>query len=311
MEVDPAPAESSPPQAGKPVAIGKFDVVKNGKQVMVSRTHFRGTGPFAVLVLRKGANEVLTLGADVQGWFAWSLDAGEYEFRGMAIGYEKRILGMGGRFTIEEGDQTVYIGHFTVDLSAKQPKILFRDAEQDAVDETGKRYPHSPPPRKRLLESQGKIGSYSRARSACAKEWGVECSRSLQGVEPIHPAVARDLSGVKFARLDTVTPAFRWKPAPVPDVSYDVVLWKAAAYSVTEIMMEGFMPGQLIAYEEGLTAPEYTLRAPLEPKTKYLWSIRLRKGDTVSSWSRAGHSTYLVFVWSYSSGDWFGFETPE
>lgn len=311
--VKPAPAMSDLTDAKKPTVVGKFDVIKNGKQVMISRTHFRSTGPFSVLVLPDGANRMLTLGADVQGWFAWHLDPGAYTLQGLAIGYEKRlsILGMAGRFTIEDGDQTVYIGHFTVDLSSDSPKISFREAEQDVIQEVGKRDSQAPPPTKRLLMPEEKIGAYSHVRSTCAKEWGVECSRSLRGVEPIAPAVARNFRGVGFARVDTTMPELRWKPAPGPDITYDVAVWEAADYTLPETLITGHMPGKLIAYKEALDSPTLALTTPLNRNTKYHWSVRLRKGETVSTWSRAGHSMFLVVMWSYSSGYWFGLETPE
>jgi hypothetical protein len=71
-----------------------------------------------------------------------------------------------------------------------------------------------------------------------------------------------------------------------------------------------YMPGRVVAYAEDVAAAELSLADPLKPKTQYFWSVRLRRGDQVSSWSFGGHKTYLIIAATWSSGRWFGFETP-
>ena len=93
-------------------------------------------------------------------------------------------------------------------------------------------------------------------------------------------------------------------------VSYDVAIWEAAAYRVPSKLVSNYIPGPLALYEENLVAPELALAKPLKPKTKYFWSVRFRDGDSVSSWSRAGHFTFMLVAWTSGSGQWFAFETP-
>jgi hypothetical protein len=63
-------------------------------------------------------------------------------------------------------------------------------------------------------------------------------------------------------------------------------------------------------YAEGLTEPRFTPSAPLRPDKKYEWSVRLRRGDTVSSWSTTSFSLNLLIAGRSNSRSVFGFETP-
>ncbi len=44
--------------------------------------------------------------------------------------------------------------------------------------------------------------------------------------------------------------------------------------------------GKEVYYREGLTEPEHTLEVPLQPNREYYWSVRVRRGEEVSEWSR-------------------------
>lgn len=102
----------------------------------------------------------------------------------------------------------------------------------------------------------------------------------------------------------------KWQAIASPGVSYDVVIWEAAAYRLPSMMSSKYTPGQMALYEENLAAPELTLSKPLKPKTRYFWSVRARDGDVVSSWSSAGHFNFFVVAWNWGSGELFAFETP-
>jgi hypothetical protein len=88
-----------------------------------------------------------------------------------------------------------------------------------------------------------------------------------------------------------------------------VAVWEAVTYH--RIFYFGppeeiYAPGRLAVYAENIDSPQFGIRNPFKPKTKYFWSVRLRKGDQISTWSRRGHFTPFFS----SSGEWFGFETP-
>jgi hypothetical protein len=72
--------------------------------------------------------------------------------------------------------------------------------------------------------------------------------------------------------------------------------------------------GPVLAYAEGLQKPRYTPPA-LQRGQRYEWSVRLRDGDTVSTWSTTSQTAIapvlfpgMVFVGGGSSfGQYFGF----
>jgi hypothetical protein len=61
-----------------------------------------------------------------------------------------------------------------------------------------------------------------------------------------------------------------------------------------------------VSYAEGLKEPRYAPKTPLEPGRRYQWSVRLRDGDTVSSWSTTGYN----WIVRTGYGQYFAFETP-
>ena len=142
----------------------------------------------------------------------------------------------------------------------------------------------------------------------CDSEWGLQCNRDGSGAKPVQPVLTRGLHGSTFTRIDTALPTFKWQPASA-GVHYDIAIWEAATYRVPNKLVTNHTPGHLVVYEENVPAAEFMLSKPLKPKTKYYWSVRFRDGDTVSSWSRAGHFAFLLVMWSSGYGEWFAFET--
>jgi hypothetical protein len=116
----------------------------------------------------------------------------------------------------------------------------------------------------------------------------------VEGIEPISPAVTRGIHGSAFTQIGDTAPELSWKPPSMPGVTYDLAIWEAAAYRLPSAMFDNHLPGHLAVYEENVAEPHLRLQAPLKPKTKYYWSIRMRSGDVVSSWSRAGHVAFMV-----------------
>jgi hypothetical protein len=69
--------------------------------------------------------------------------------------------------------------------------------------------------------------------------------------------------------------------------------------------------GKLVAYAERLPEPRFQPEQPLRPASKYLWSVRLRKDDAVSTWSTTSFSAFMFGGWTNSAGYWFGFTTSD
>ncbi len=72
-------------------------------------------------------------------------------------------------------------------------------------------------------------------------------------------------------------------------------------------------PRGKVYYREGLQEPEHTLEVSLQPDRKYYWSVRMRRGEEVSEWSRFDYRK-IVFRWreviSTLEYPFFFFQTP-
>jgi len=297
------------PEAG-PIVFGRLELLQDGKPAKISTIGTFDVYGIAALVLPESSDTAQALSFDDQGWFAWKLKPGTYTLLGLVSqsGSNTQVMSINSRFTVEDGDTLVYIGN--IHAESKGSRFGGDITDSDIADEVRKRYGDATTAQKRLLQRADKLGSYSKVRSACNKEWGLTCTRELMGVTPIYPKVARGIHGTTFGKAHSVSPTLKWQAAETPGVSYDVTIWEAAAYRLPSKMSADYWPGDLALYEENVVATELALTKPLKPKTRYFWSVRARQGDMVSPWSRAGHSTFLVVAWTSGSGEWFGFETP-
>jgi hypothetical protein len=303
--------KSAPIASEEAIVFGKLELVRDSKETKVGRISIFGMGT-AALVLPEAASTALVLHMDEQGWFAWNLKPGSYRLLGFVsqAGNKTWFERVDARFDAVNDDTAVYVGHINLEINGPRHSVSIRDSETEAREEMRKRYGDTVSPAKRLLQRGGKLGTYVGVRSVCDKEWGLQCTRELQGVTPIHPALTRGIHGTTFGRIDGASPTLKWQRAAALGVSYDVAVWEAASYRLPSQTMSDYIPGHLALYEENLVAPELTLTKPLKPKTRYFWSVRARDGDVVSSWSRAGYFTFLVVAWTSGSGEWFAFETP-
>jgi hypothetical protein len=105
-------------------------------------------------------------------------------------------------------------------------------------------------------------------------------------------------------------PVLEWKPSTKPGVTYDVVIFESLSFMYGVARSVDRMYGARVAYAEALHEPRFRPQAPLEPGKKYQWTVRMRDGETVSSWSATSRSIFLVVAGSRGSGRAFGFETP-
>ena len=160
-------------------------------------------------------------------------------------------------------------------------------------------------PLKRLTQPEQQLGSYQHVVGICAQEWGIECGRTYQGVEPLQP----EGTASAFPQVASLTPTFAWKPSSKTDVSYDFVIYETVSL-VESDMFNGRIPGKTVFYVGDVKEPKFALQTPLETGKKYNWSVRLRRGDTVSSWSRCGYFAFIIVAFISESGKWFGFSTP-
>jgi hypothetical protein len=299
------------PSRAQALVFGKFDLTRDGKEQAIGM-RLAGSTTARALVLPEGSTRALALEVNEQGRFHWKLDPGTYTLLALAVsvGSETRTRSIDGRFSVAEGDAAVYIGHLKIDTGNVSPTGQLRDAQEDALPALRAQSPDlSARAGKRMLQPVERSGTYARVRSICSKDWGLECTRDLQGVAPLRPKLEHGLWGTGFTATDSLQPGLAWTPSPVDGTTYDVAIWEAVSYQFNALQAR-YLPGPLVVYQENLAQAEFVPNAALKPKSKYFWSVRLRRGDTVSNWSQAGHFTFLIVAWTSGSGEWFGFETP-
>lgn len=290
------------------VVFGSVTVYEDGEQEKWG-VKFTGSNYFYLTILPPDTNEAITHRLAKDGVFYWTLPPGEY----LLLGYywqdlqAQRTGHIGAKFSVPETGPDAYLG--TIEFRGN---VVFLVPQfQDRFDEIAKLYDTKFPGRrgtavKRLFEPPQPVGHFSSHRGICHEDWSIECDKRFHGVTPTSPEVSQ--SG--FPLLDSLRPKFRWKPSARHDVSYDLILYEAAAYVVGGQMVPSYMRGHVVAYAEGLKEPHWQPETPLEPDTRYIWSVRLRDGETVSGWSTQSHSTFLIVYMSSGYGQWFQFRTP-
>jgi hypothetical protein len=127
-----------------------------------------------------------------------------------------------------------------------------------------------------------------------------DCS-NVAGLKPVYPQpqTVRGYSGGAFLEVDSLQPTFRWESFPRPEdlrkdengmlgriqnVTYDLKIWRTQDESVFEASpTRQRFPKPLqrplqtpIYYRQGLPKPLHKIEEPLEPSTKYIWSVRAR-----------------------------------
>ncbi len=288
------------------IAFGSVEV-RTGEEQETWGMKWMGSNYFYLVILPPDSNEAITYRLDKDGAFFWALEPGEYTLLGyhwMDEGVQK-TGGIGAKFVVPETGGDVYLG--TIVFQAFGPYLvpLFEDRFATLAAKYDAQFPtRSGTSVKQLLEEPEPVGNFADMRDECDDQWNIECDKRYQGVTPIAPRVAQ--SG--FPTVGSLTPEFRWKPCPKQGVSYDFVLYEAAAYSLDQLTPL-YMKGRIVAYEEGLTESRWQPATPLRPDTRYFWSVRMREGDTVSHWSTQSHSTFLLVYMSWGAGQWFQFKT--
>ncbi len=283
-------------EPGQTIVVGRLSALQDGKQMK----------RVLILVARKGSsNARFHVLKRPDGMFFWALEPGDYVLAGLIL--EIGTLRIPGEFKVPHETRGVYIGTLNL-LTARGgygPRI--EDEHTSAFDAFRKEFPGRQDPVTDLMQLQERIGTYKQEMDICAPGWGIECTKKYRGIIPLEPDV---MLGV-FTEVSSLTPTFRWQGSSLQDVSYDIVIYKALNYKPPGASDRTQIPGPVVAYGQGLTEPEYRPPAPLKPGSKYYWSVRLRRDEVVSTWSRRHFFRFALVAATWAETAWFGFSTPE
>ena len=266
-----------------------------------------------LLLRAAGSDELQYMRPEADGTFSWPLKPGSYYLIGVSAfhsdggfreGITRRYM---APITVAAPGTALYVGDIVVRASRGRYGI-------EVVDDYDATLKRMQPllasgkfqPAKALLQPEPPAGSFNSVRPVCAAFWQLTCSDTNQGVELVGPVG----TGPFPATTESLTPLLEWKPSPRKDVSYDVVIYESLSFDNTltgESVRQ--MLGPRVAYAEGVADSKF-VPAALAPGKKYAWSVRLRSGDTVSTWSTTAFSMNLIIAASSRSGQLFTFQTP-
>lgn len=289
------------------IAFGSVEVVVDGEQEKWG-TKFTGHNWFYLTILPPDTSEAVTYRLAKDGVFYWPLEPGDY----LLLGYHwqdvpmKRTGRIGASFTVPEAGGDVYLGTLVLhgNIVALVPQL--EDRFDEVVAQYNERFPaRAETPVKMLFRPPETVGHVAAFRGPCHADWQIDCDKRFQGLVPLAPEVAT--SG--FPTAESLRPEFRWRACPKRKVAYDLILYEAAAYAIGAQPAASYMKGRIVAYVEGLEEPRWQPDEPLKPGTRYIWSVRMREGGTVSGWSTQSHSTFLLVYSSWGTGQWFQFKT--
>ena len=106
------------------------------------------------------------------------------------------------------------------------------------------------------------------------------CSATaIHGITPISPRVGISYWSDRPPVVKTLQPTFRWEPVAESNARYDFVIFESYNSLVAVL-------GRKVYYRERLQEPEHTVEVSLQPDREYYWSVRMRRGEEVSEWSR-------------------------
>ncbi len=263
---------------------------------------------FYLLILPPDSTVATTYEVTNEAAFFWALPPGEY----LLLGYRWQQAGSSrsgdirASFTVPEIGTDAYIGslEFRGNQYVLQPDLL--DRYESVAAKHDARFPQRSGSRvKSLMLPPEHPGSYSAMLPACHESFAIECGDRFRGVTPTAP----DVTTSGFPLLATLQPEFTWKGSANAEIHYDFILYEAATYTINQVT-DFYARGHLAAYAEDIATPSWRPDKPLQPNTRYFWSVRSRNGDVVSSWSTQTYSSFAIVAWSSGYGQWFQFQTP-
>ena len=306
----PVQESSATAEAGYGRAFGQFRYVEDGKEVTWGSV-FPSTDSLTLFVRPAGGGQMQYMDVPADGGFFWPLKGGDYTIVGFQLARRggatvTRTMRLMAGFSVPQAGQAVYIGDLLLESRAGASRVEVLDRYEVARQRVEQRLAAAKlAAAKGLMQVEAPPGRHGRITAICAAAWAVGCDSDYQGVRPLQPEGTER----SYVRVANLTPALEWKPPGRPGATYDVAIYESLDFSYGLSGSVRGLRGALVAYAEGLAEPRY-VAPPLEAGKRYQWSVRLRDGDTVSSWSTTSYSLFLLIAGRRTSGQYFAFETP-
>ena len=274
------------PAPGQAAVFGRINVVENGTPAKWRSGGFIEvtSGQFRLILIEETTSKPLFHDLEKDGTFVWNLAAGTYMLAGFDWTLGTRSLSgtIRSRFSVPEaGVPAIYIGTLDLTISSNRYEIEIRDDfDEAAVALTKQISGLDGRPVKGLMEIEEEpTGGARYSAHVCNKVWKMACGERYRGVEPLDPEIRQ----LGFPRAKSLQPTLKWSASNKAGVTYDVILYEAIRYQTADGRHEGLLQGIIADYVEGLSEAKHQVTRPLKPGADYLWSVRLRKDDAISS----------------------------
>lgn len=301
---------ASPAEPRESAVFGHVRLIENGKELTWGSL-FPSTDTFTLFLRPAGGGPLQYIDVPAHGHFFAFLQRGEYTVLGFELDRSgparfTRTGRLMTRFAVSQPAQAFYVGALRVESRGGASRVQVLDDYDVALKRSEERIAAAKlTPAKALMWLEPPVGRYARITSICAASWAIGCDASYQGVRPLQPEGTER----RYAQVKERSPLLEWAPSSKAGTTYDVAIYESLHFKHGIFGEVHGLRGTLVAYAEALAEPRY-VPPPLEPGKRYQWSVRLRDGDTVSSWSTTSHSSFIVIAGSKRSGQYFFFETP-
>jgi hypothetical protein len=283
--------------------VGRAEFFVDGAPVRVGL--FSSVSAAAFVVVPPGSDRGTLLEVSGDGSLHWRLAPATYDLVALRVarGDGIAVAPINGKLTVAAERPTTDVGVIRVERGTFGTRV--RQIQPSSAASTGS--PDLSDPAQPLQLRPLKIGAFADIVDICAPRWWLQCTREVKGVTAVEPTVEVDLRGPRVAQANGLQPRFVWHGPP--GAVYDLVVWRGIQYKPNALAAAQYVPGPVVHYVEGLDRSEFAAIPPLQPMSRYFWSVRIRQGETVSTWSTTGHFTFLLIAMSSSSGQLFSFET--
>src|SRR5687767_9630361 len=308
--VAPVEEKTATAEAGYGRVFGQLRYAENGKEVKWGSV-FPSTDSLTLFVRSARTGQMHYLDVPADGNFFWPPERGDYTIVGFQLARRRagtftnaaRVM---PRVSVPQAGQAVYIGDLVIESRAGAGRVQVLDGYEAALQRVGERITAAKlAPIKALMVLEAASGRVGRMTGICSAYWAIECDSNYQGVRPVQPEGTERT----YVRVKDLMPLLEWKPSGRPGTTYDVAIYESLDFTYGLWGSVQGLRAARVAYAEGLTEPRYAPPS-LERGRRYQWSVRLRDGDTVSSWSTTSYSFFAVIAARRASGQYFGFETP-
>jgi hypothetical protein len=280
------------------MVIGRVQVFEDGKPTKIGTTWWEA-GYLRLLLRRANDSEIISYNIPDPGFFSWSLSPGEYSILGFVT---LRLY-----FSIPPNEKEAYIGDIILSFKDSYYVYDVNDSYAEAIENFNSKMQESKiMPKREIAQKEKPPGTFTRVMNICNAAWGVDCKHGIIGVKPIYP------SGVRGNVVDSTMPTLKWTASSQPEVAYDIAIYDVVKYPRNQTgLVKDSITGKLVHYSQGVAQPSLKLLQPLRPNTQYYWSVRLRKGETVSTWSTCVIVDFYVLALEVGRGQLFSFTTPD